>query len=103
MYLDAIARNRGGGGSGGGVLVVNDVDGTLDKTWQEISDAVVSACVDSLGYIGYAMFVGGNPSQDMYGVEYVFHTDDGTPVISVYVADDPDANPHLMNGGGGEV
>ncbi len=27
------------GGSGGGVLVVTDTDGTLDKTWQEINDA----------------------------------------------------------------
>ena len=26
-------------GGGGGVLVVHDVDGTLDKTWQEIVDA----------------------------------------------------------------
>lgn len=29
------------GGSGGGVLVVHDEDGTLDKTWQEIHDAIV--------------------------------------------------------------
>lgn len=29
----------GGGSSGGGVLVVHDVEGTLDKTWQEIFDA----------------------------------------------------------------
>lgn len=29
----------GGGSSGGGVLVVHDVEGTLDKTWQEIWDA----------------------------------------------------------------
>lgn len=29
-------------GSGGGVLVVHDVDGTLDKTWQEIHDAMLS-------------------------------------------------------------
>ena len=28
-----------GGSSGGGVLVVHDVEGTLDKTWQEIADA----------------------------------------------------------------
>lgn len=28
-----------GGGLGGGVLVVHDVNGTLDKTWQEIHDA----------------------------------------------------------------
>ena len=32
----------GGGGSGGGVLVVHDVEGTLDKTWQEICDAMLS-------------------------------------------------------------
>lgn len=38
MYLDAIAKG-GGGGTGGGVLVVHDVGGTLDKTWQEIVDA----------------------------------------------------------------
>lgn len=31
-----------GGGSGGGVLVVTDTDGTLDKTWQEIHDAMLS-------------------------------------------------------------
>lgn len=31
-----------GGGSGGGVLVVTDTDGTLDKTWQEIFNAIKS-------------------------------------------------------------
>lgn len=35
-YLYKIAQ---GGGSGGGVLVVTDTDGTLDTTWQEIYDA----------------------------------------------------------------
>jgi hypothetical protein len=34
-----------GGGSGGGVLVVTDTDGTLDKTWQEIYDAFVTGSV----------------------------------------------------------
>lgn len=33
-----------GGSSGGGVLVVHDVDGTLDKTYQEIEDAGFSVC-----------------------------------------------------------
>lgn len=37
-YLYKIAQGSGGG-SGGGVLVVTDTDGTLDKTWQEIVDA----------------------------------------------------------------
>lgn len=32
--------------SGGGVLVVTDTDGTLDKTWQEIYDALPLAVLD---------------------------------------------------------
>lgn len=43
--IKAIAEmfaNMSGGGSGGGVLVVHDVEGTLDKTWQEIHDAMLS-------------------------------------------------------------
>lgn len=32
----------GGDPSGGGVLAVHDVNGTLDKTWQEIADAVAT-------------------------------------------------------------
>lgn len=34
--------NNGGGSGGGGVLVVHDVLGTLDKTWQEIANAVAT-------------------------------------------------------------
>ena len=46
QYLAAIVENGGGGGgSGGGVLVVNEVDGTLDKSWQEIHDAMLSGIV----------------------------------------------------------
>ena len=33
------------GGSGGGVLVVTDTDGTLDKTWQEIADADLAVVI----------------------------------------------------------
>ena len=33
---------KNGGGSGGGVLVVTDTEGTLNKTWQEIHDAMLS-------------------------------------------------------------
>jgi hypothetical protein len=39
----------GGGGSGAGVLVVTDTDGTLDKTWQEIHDAMPLAVCDVTG------------------------------------------------------
>lgn len=36
------ALGGSGGGSGGGVLVVRVAGGTLDKTWQEIANAVAS-------------------------------------------------------------
>lgn len=38
QYLAAIVAKLS---EGGGVLVVHDVDGTLDKTWQEIHDAML--------------------------------------------------------------
>jgi hypothetical protein len=43
-YLYKIAQGSGGG-SGGGVLVVTDTDRTLDKTWQEIHDAMLTGLV----------------------------------------------------------
>jgi ketol-acid reductoisomerase len=40
QLVDAgVAVEIGGGSGGGGVLVVTDTNGTLDKTWQEIHDA----------------------------------------------------------------
>lgn len=44
--LHNIAENvNNGGGSGGGVLVVTDTDGTLDKTWTEIYNGMASGVV----------------------------------------------------------
>ena len=49
---DIIDQGGGGGGSGGGgVLIVNDVNGTLDKTWQEINDAVFSVLKEPSGIL----------------------------------------------------
>lgn len=61
------------GGSGGGVLVVTDMGGTLDKTWQEIYDAdyavvltnsnvgktfaLVSAVITGTGYDVYCFYI----------------------------------------------
>lgn len=36
-------------GGSGGVLVVHDVEGTLDKTWQKIHDTPVAVILDSTG------------------------------------------------------
>ena len=37
--LQSLLFSGGGSGGDGGVLVVHDEDGTLDKTWKEIHDA----------------------------------------------------------------
>lgn len=46
-------EGSGGGGTGGGVLVVNMNAGTLDKTWKEISDAISEKPVIILFAMGY--------------------------------------------------
>lgn len=48
---DIIEQGGGGGGSGGSVLIVNDVNGTLDKTWQEIYDAGFSVLKEPTGLL----------------------------------------------------
>lgn len=40
--------NVAGGGGGAGALIVHVINGTLDKTWKEISDAVESGSVTAL-------------------------------------------------------
>lgn len=62
----AMGGGGGGGSSGGGVLVVHDVDGTLDKTWQEIHDACLQ------------------------GPAFVLFVDSGTPTVGVVYS-----TPHI--------
>jgi hypothetical protein len=78
--------DSGGGGGGGGVLVVHDTDGTLDKTWQEIHDAMLSGgavYVYSNGGISVFVFAGSNGSQyhvdTASGDEFYTSTTDGYP------------------------
>ena len=54
QYLDEIAEGGGGGGGGGSssALVVHEVDGTLDKTWQEIYDAMANGTIVIVIYEG---------------------------------------------------
>lgn len=48
----AAAIGSGGGGGGGGALVVHeDEEGTLDKTWQEIFDAIASGKIVFIPYV----------------------------------------------------
>lgn len=67
----------GGGGSGGGVLVVNEVDGSLDKTWQEIHDADIAILkIDS--QIGYLYVVYSDSLRSEYSVAFFTVTSGGT-------------------------
>lgn len=91
-YVDDHRLHKtGGGGGGGGVLVVNDNDGTLDKTWKEISDAfdagaLVHAYRNMDGLLSkeiITMLVTNNTN--MFGVAisghlYTTNTENGYPV-----------------------
>ena len=77
-----------GGGTGGGVLVVNDNNGTLDKTWKEINDAyTLGTAVLISRFNGTAVFAvqasglkDGSYAIQIVGVAYVTNTEDGYPV-----------------------
>lgn len=96
QYLDAIARNGGGGGGagGGGVLVVHDVEGTLDKTWQEIHDADFAVIYFSPATGFTAMVIIGGIAESgysIYGVAY----NGTTPVERLYSASSASGYPVL--------
>lgn len=90
-----------GGGAGGGVLVatMDEATGALDKTWQEIYDAMNSSvlCVsrsktenDAEGFTSIAF----NIIQDVVLQEgsYSLHLSDGTPFIASTANDYPVMN-----------
>lgn len=88
--VDDIANKyTGGGGSGGsGVLVATEVDGTLDKTWQEIFEAditVISVVIDEIKLADTVTRVEYNSAADQ-GEQYFISTGGG----SAYYA--PSAN-----------
>ena len=85
-----------GGGSGGGVLVVTDTDGTLDKTWQEIHDAGFSVLNYGIGIYTTNFFIS-NES----GYRVVFshaYSDKGNVYVidRVYTASSASGYPELQ-------
>ena len=73
---------------GGGVLVVTNTDGTLDKTWQEIHDAMLSvgAVVEVNNKITLFTFAGTNGLGAYHvdtasGDEYYTDSTDGYPAL----------------------
>lgn len=74
-----------GGSTGGGVLVVHDVDGTLDKTWQEIMDAPL-AIIKEVGedYAFLKYLVSAEADIDLYLVTFADFASALGPVKRVY-------------------
>ena len=81
------------GSSGGGVLVVHqDENGVLDKTWQEINDAGLSVLFFNDGgikYVAYCASVTAHPLK----VAYAYVESDGTVCAANYIADSADGHP----------
>ena len=81
-----------GGGTGGGVLVVTDTDGTLDKTAEEMFAAIIKGIVINKGHtfsiVSEATNVGSN---------YVFvTTNNGNSML--YLASSASGYPELQSG-----
>ena len=85
------------GGSGGGVLVVTDTDGTLNKTWQEIHDADFAVVTWEDATDKYT-----RPVSSLYadGGEYgvIVSAPTGT---TEYMASAASGYPEMEGGGGG--
>ena len=91
--VDGAWAAASGGGSGGGVLVVTDTDGTLDKTWQEIYDAMLS---------GGAVISADNPTRANIVAECIHETKIGEYLCFLfdgvlYAASSADGYPELQS------
>ena len=87
--------NGAGGGSGGGMFIVNDVEGTLDKTYAEILAASANNLValraeaDGMTFIKYLDVIGQQGSayvveffSSLGGDSYETDSEDGYPGLS---------------------
>lgn len=85
---------KNGGGSGGGVLIVTRTAGTLDKTWQEIVDAMSTTGAVLAFYEDgsiYDLKTFTNASVDDKADEYIVSTADGAS--GTYVASSASGYP----------
>lgn len=70
-------ENGAGGGAGAGVLLVNDVEGTLDKTWQEIHDSGIAILRVDNAY-GYLCYTSADSAHEEYFVTFFTVAQNGT-------------------------
>lgn len=90
--IDRIADHYEGGGSGGGtgsgVLVVHSTNGTLDKTWKEIHDAMGTSLAILLAdseYNGFTVSVG--CEADWEGGDYWIGFGDFHANVTIFLTD----------------
>jgi hypothetical protein len=83
--------------SSGGVLVVHDVNGTLDKTWQEIHDAFLTGAVriTTLEGVYSVNHSSSDVGSNTFIVEYV-SAGLRTAAISTYATNSADGYPVLV-------
>ena len=81
-----------GGGSGGGVLVVTETNGTLDKTWQEIHDALLTtgAILVIRDFVAQISCFG-----DALAGEYSIYATAGNEINDTYTASSASGYPAL--------
>ena len=95
MYCLLMGGGSGGSGGDSSVVVMHDVDGTLDKTWQEIYDAVADAKIVILS--------SGDPDEPIASIDIVLVAGHGAGEYyiyfgmgtSSYVANSADDYPYL--------
>jgi hypothetical protein len=92
VVTSAKLNNMERGIASGGVLVVTDTEGTLDKTWQEIHDAAFAVIKTVDGNILPIIYCGSfdssfvlsaiNPNGGQYAeVDYLTNSANGYPVL----------------------
>lgn len=94
--------------AGGGVLIVNETDGILDKTWQEIYDAGFSVLlIDFQGTHFNATSYGVGVRDGTYSVGYMLYDEQGLCTIRNYTCDSASGYPEYqdlpIDSGGGNI
>lgn len=92
-----IDASGGGGGGGGGVLVVHSTNGTLDKTWKEIHDAMGTSLAILLAdseYNGFTVSVG--CEADWEGGDYWIGFGDFHANVTIFLTDSEDGYPQAQ-------
>lgn len=97
IYAALLGRASSGGGGGGGMVIHISEEGVMDKTYQEIFDAVSNGIIPSTGSVldgladAYLVAEAGQTGEDRYEVYLVNLNSIGNSLT--FVATAPDGYP----------